>query len=62
MSLRKMHKKDFQPKLKDQIGDTMHHARSTNNKVKYNHKNYWLEEDMEVVPYRMKKKKVKVFN
>jgi len=54
----KTHKREARPKVKDQIGETMHRAKPTNNKVKYNHKNYWLEEEMaEVVPYRMKKKK-----
>ncbi len=58
MSIRKMHKKDLKPKMKDQIGDTIYHAKPSNNKVKYNHKNYWLEAEMEeIVPYRMKKKK-----
>ena len=52
------HKKDLTPKEKDQIGDTMHHGKSTNIKVKYNHKNHWLEEDEEEeVPHKVKKKK-----
>jgi|GEM_PF-6989542 len=30
-----------------------------NNKVKYNHKNFWLNEDMDdIIPLKIKKKKI----
>jgi len=58
MPLRKMHKKDFKVKMKDQIGDTIHRGRSTKTTLKYNYKNYWLEEELnDVIPVRLKKKK-----
>ncbi len=45
MPLRKKHKKDFISKMKDQIGDTIHHAKNQVIKEKYKHKSRWLEED-----------------
>ena len=59
MPHRKMHKKDLKPKQKDQIGDTIHHGKLTNDKVKYKHRNHWLEEDVDDdIPLKVKKKKV----
>lgn len=55
MPLRKKHKKDFVPKLKDEIGDKIYHPKPVSNKVKYKHKNYWLEEyddDFELPKYK----------
>ena len=58
MPHRKLHKKDLKPKLKDQIGDTIHHGKSKDDKVKYKHKNHWLEEeDDDDIPLKVKKKK-----
>lgn len=51
-------KKSIKPKTKDQMGDTFHHGKPSNDKVKYNHKNHWLEEEFdEIVSYKSKKKK-----
>ena len=47
MPLRKKHKKDLIPKKKDQIGDKIHHGKPLSTKVKYKHKNHWLEQDDE---------------
>ena len=60
MPLRKKHKKDFTPKMKDEIGDTLHHGKLPTDKVKYKHKSHWLEEnDDEDLPVKMKAKKKK---
>ena len=45
MPLRKKHKKELTPKMKDQIGDTIHHGKNKIIKEKYKHKNHWLEQD-----------------
>ena len=45
MPLKKKHKKELQVKMKDQIGETIHHGKSKITKEKYKHKNRWLEED-----------------
>ena len=55
----KNHKKELQPKAKDFIGDTMHHAKPVNNKEKYKHQNHWIEEEFSDEPI-MKAKKPKV--
>ena len=58
MRQQKPHKKELKPKIKDQIGDTMHHGKQSNDKVKYNYKNHWLDEELEeIVPIKVKKKK-----
>lgn len=55
MPLRKLHKKDLKSKMKDQNGDTLHHGKLPNDKVKYKHKNYWLEQgDDDYVPPNLK--------
>ena len=57
MPNRKLHKKDLKPKQKGQTGDSIQ-PKKTISKEKYDHKNHWLEEDMDdVVPVRKKKKK-----
>jgi hypothetical protein len=54
----KTHKKELKPKMKDQIGDTLHHGKPLTDKIKYNHKNHWLDEELEEeVPVKIKKKK-----
>ena len=45
MPLRKKHKKDFIQKVKDQIGDTMHHGKPLTGKEKYKHKSHWLDQE-----------------
>lgn len=45
MPLRKLHKKDLKPKMKDQIGDTIHHGKIIKDKQKYKHKSHWLEQE-----------------
>jgi len=58
MKKHKPHKKDQGQKMKDDIGDTMYHTRVTKEKLKYKHKNHWLEEDDDIiVSYKIKKKK-----
>jgi len=60
MPIKKQHKKDLKPKIKDQVGETIHNRKPKRKKVKYDHKNYWLEEEMEeIVPFRIKKKRTK---
>ena len=51
-------KKGLKPKTKNQTGETFHHGKLSNDKVKYNHKNHWLEEEFEeIVSHKLKKKK-----
>ncbi|MDF1698882.1 MAG: hypothetical protein P1U56_23715 [Saprospiraceae bacterium] len=58
MKKHKAHKRELKPKMKDQIGDTFHHGKPINDRVKYNYKNHWLDEEMEeIIPYKSKKKK-----
>ena len=45
MPLKKKHKKEENPKMKDQIGDTIHHGKLKNTKEKYKHKSHWLEQE-----------------
>ncbi|MFT4565088.1 MAG: hypothetical protein ACJA1A_003048 [Saprospiraceae bacterium] len=45
MPHRKLHKKDLKPKMKDQVGDTIHHGKLKIAKEKYKHKSHWLELD-----------------
>ncbi len=45
MQLKKKHKKELNTKLKDQVGDTIHHGKTKNTKEKYKHKSHWLEQD-----------------
>ncbi len=60
MPPRKLHKKDLKPKMKDQIGDTIHHGRLPNDKVKYRHKGHWLDEvENDEMPIKIKAKKKK---
>lgn len=49
MKNKKNHKKELTPKLKDQIGDTIPHAKKRNDKIKYRHKNHWLEDEDDYV-------------
>ena len=56
MPIRKLHKKDLKPKMKDEIGETIHHGRISKDKIKYKHKNHWLEEDDDL-PIKVKPKK-----
>jgi hypothetical protein len=39
------HKKELIPKQKDQIGDKIYHPKIKTEKVKYRHKQHWLEEE-----------------
>lgn len=58
MKKHRTHRKDFTPKIKDQIGETFYHGKPIDDKVKYNYKNHWLDEEMEeVIPYKIKRKK-----
>lgn len=46
MSLRKTHKKDQNREQKKvSIQEGFHYGRPSDEKVKYRHKNYWLEEE-----------------
>ena len=55
----KVHKKDTSPKRKDRIEERFHHGRPTNDKVKYRHKNHWLDEEEADIIHVKKKKKSK---
>jgi hypothetical protein len=45
MKKRKFQKKDIRPKSKSESEDHIHHPRKPLEKIKYRHKNHWLEED-----------------
>lgn len=59
MKSKKFHKKELAPKQKDVIGDQMHKAKVNNEKVKYKHKNHWLEDEEDDVPVKSTTKKKK---
>lgn len=45
MKFRKNQNRDQRNTLNDQVSDNIHNRKKKNKKVKYKHKNYWLEED-----------------
>lgn len=57
MKQHKPHKKEIKPRRKDIVEEKFHHGRVNRDKVKYKHKNHWLEEEeVEIVNIKKKKK------
>lgn len=50
MKDKKNHKRESKPKLKDQIGETIHHGKKRTEKIKYRHMNHWLEDEDDYIP------------
>jgi len=60
MKNRKSFEKKQRPKDKDNQDDKIYQGRIRKDKIKYRHKNHWLEEEeKEIVKMKMKKKKIK---
>lgn len=45
MKTKKGNKRDQQTQMNDQMGDTIPHSKKRKVKVKYKHKNHWLQQD-----------------